>query len=276
MLALMVLAGTGNAPSAVIGTAGNVDADVAYRNAAGIAALLGFECPVAKGTHQSLIGPYPDTGDPFHGVDGLGGISSDLPSIPGSDAPSDPIPLLQGAVLATGPLTVIAHALAAGRPITEIVWMGGAVACGGNMSASAEFNAWLDPEACDRVLSSGVPLAMVPLDVTHQVSFDGKELAAMGALGKMAALASQSCAYICDRDSLVFPHDAVAVIAQLHPDLFGWEDRWVRCELSGGWTRGMTVVDRRHRGESGSVRVAMDVNTPAVKEILFEALRSLG
>ena len=53
------------------------------------------------------------------------------------------------------------EALNAGNPVTEIVWMGGAVACGGNMTPAAEFNAWLDPEAADLVLGSGARLSMV-------------------------------------------------------------------------------------------------------------------
>jgi inosine-uridine nucleoside N-ribohydrolase len=62
----------------------------------------------------------------------------------------------------------------------------------------------------------------------------------------------------------------------LHPELFEWEERWVRCELAGTWTRGMTVVDRRPNGVSGAVRIPVGVDVPAVKERIFEALRALG
>jgi inosine-uridine nucleoside N-ribohydrolase len=275
-LALLVLAGSGRPPRAVIATAGNVEADVAYRNAVGTMALLGLDCPVAKGFDSGLAGPYPETGDPFHGSDGLGGIGSLLPAGTLPKELPEPSALIEGAILATGALTVVADALNSQNPITEIVWMGGAVACGGNMTPSAEFNAWLDPEAADRVLSSGVPLSVVPLDVTLQVPLSPKDLIAMAELGQVAALAARACSHFHERGGRMIPHDAVAAVAHMDPELFQWEERWVRCELDGRWTRGMTVVDRRQHGEPGSVRLAVAVNPRAVKERIFEGLSSLG
>jgi inosine-uridine nucleoside N-ribohydrolase len=274
-LALLVLAGAGSSPSSVIGTGGNVAAELAYRNAVGTMALLGLDCPVAKGVDSGLACPYPDAGDPFHGSDGLGGIASLLPAVPVSKDLPGPIPLIEGLVLVTGALTVLAEALNSGNLITEIVWMGGAVAGGGNMTPAAEFNAWLDPEASDRVLTSGVPLSMVPLDVTLQVPLTADDLVAMAKLGKVASLAARACSHFHNRGSPMVPHDAIAAVAQLHPELFQWEDHWVRCELNGRWTRGMTVVDRRRNGEQGSVRIALGVDSMAVKDTIFEALRSL-
>jgi inosine-uridine nucleoside N-ribohydrolase len=275
-LALLVLAGAGRPPRAVIGTAGNVDAELTYRNAARTMAVLGIDCPVAKGRDSGLAGPYPETGHPFHGPDGLGGIASLLPEVPRPADPPAALPLIDGAVLATGALTLVAEALDARRQISEVVWMGGAVACGGNMTPTAEFNAWLDPEAADRVLSSGLRVSMVPLDVTLKVQLTPEDLSVMAAQGELAALAARACSHFHPGGGAMIPHDAVAAVAQLHPELFQWEERWVRCELDGHWTRGMTIVDRRQSGRSGQVRVAMDVNPPAIKERIFVALRLLG
>lgn len=275
-LALLVMSGAGSPPRAVIGTGGNVTSEVAYRNAAGTMALLGLDCPVAKGVDSGLATSYPDTGDPFHGSDGLGGVASLLSAIPASQDVPAPIPMIEGTILATGALTVVAEALNAGNPISEIVWMGGAVGCGGNMTPAAEFNAWLDPEAADVVLSSGARLSMVPLDVTHQVQLTADDLAIMANLGEVAALAARACSHFHNQGDAMIPHDAVAVAAQLQPELFRWEEHWVRCELDGRWTRGMTVVDRRPHGEPGSVRVALAVDSISVKKWIFDALRSLG
>jgi inosine-uridine nucleoside N-ribohydrolase len=275
-LGLLVMAGAGSPPRAVIGTGGNVSSDLAYRNAAGTMALLGLDCPVAKGVDSGFAAPYPDTGDPFHGSDGLGGVASCLPPIPPSTDHPAPIPMIEGAILATGALTLVATALKAGNPITEIVWMGGAVASGGNMTPAAEFNAWLDPEAADLVLASDVPLSMIPLDVTRQIHLTPDDLAVMAGLGEMAALAARACSHFHSQGGAMVPHDAVAVVANLQPELFRWEERWVRCELDGRWTRGMTVVDTRPHDEAGSVRVALDVDWMSVKKRIFEALRSLA
>jgi inosine-uridine nucleoside N-ribohydrolase len=274
-LGLLVMAGSGSPPRTVIGTGGNVTSDLAYRNAAATMALLGLDCPVAKGVDSGFASPYPDTGDPFHGSDGLGGMASHLPPVhPPKDLPAA-IPMIEGLVLATGALTLVAEALNAGNPITEIVWMGGAVACGGNMTPAAEFNAWLDPEAADLVLASDIPLSMIPLDVTRQIRLTPDDLAVMAELGEVSTLAARACSHFHNQGDPMVPHDAVAVVAMLQPELFAWEEYWVRCEQDGRWTRGMTVVDRRPHGEPGSVRVATDVQWEPVKERIFEALRSL-
>jgi inosine-uridine nucleoside N-ribohydrolase len=274
-LALVVLSGAGCPPAAVIGTAGNVDVDQAYVNAAGIVALLGIDVPVAKGAESGLLTQYPETGDPFHGADGLGGIASQLPALSGSEHPPEALSLLEGPVVALGALTMVAEAIARGRPITEIMWMGGAVGCAGNMTAVAELNAWLDADACDAVLSSGIPMSMVPLDVTHQVSLTREDAESLGNQGSRTDLVVRACAHFHDRGIDLFPHDAIAAVAHVRPELFGWEDRWVRCELTGVWTRGMTVVDRRSAGARGSVRVAVDLDAAAVKQTILEALRTL-
>ena len=72
-----------------------------------------------------------------------------------------------------GPLTNIAQAFlqapdVVGR-VQEIVLMGGAYFEGGNITPAAEFNIYVDPEAAEIVFKSGVPLVVMPLDVTHKV-----------------------------------------------------------------------------------------------------------
>ena len=86
---------------------------------------------------------------------------------------------------ALGPLTDIAMALVkapeiAGR-IREVVVMGGAGFELGNATPAAEFNIHVDPHAAAIVVDSGVPVTMVPLDVTHQVLSTPPRLAALRA-----------------------------------------------------------------------------------------------
>ena len=70
-----------------------------------------------------------------------------------------------------GPMTNIAHAIMIypelTRLIKEIIFMGGSM-IGGNMTTTAEFNAWADPEAMSIVLNSGIKCKMIGLDVTEK------------------------------------------------------------------------------------------------------------
>jgi len=73
-----------------------------------------------------------------------------------------------------GPLTNIALALEKDptikSKIKEIIFMGGAAMCLGNITPSAEFNIYVDPHAANIVLNSGVKTIMFGLDVTHKVN----------------------------------------------------------------------------------------------------------
>lgn len=85
-------------------------------------------------------------------------------------------------VLALGPLTNLAHAVAleprTGAAVSDLTWMGGTLDAAGNVpeSPQAEWNAWIDPEAAERVLNAGWIIRMVPLDATNRVPIGGQTL----------------------------------------------------------------------------------------------------
>ncbi len=129
-------------------------------------------------------------------------------------------------ILALGPLTNIA-ALALARPdlaakITDLVWMGGGVTAG-NHTASAEFNAFADPEAVAIVLGHGLPLRMVDLDLCRQVTAGPADVAAVRDAGgpHAAALAGMFAAFIDIAVSRGRPemalYDAAAAVAVAAP-----------------------------------------------------------
>jgi len=78
-------------------------------------------------------------------------------------------------ILALGPLTNLAHAVAVeprtGQGLRELIWMGGALMVPGNVpqAPTAEWNAWVDPEAAERVLGGRWQVRVVPLDATNRV-----------------------------------------------------------------------------------------------------------
>lgn len=84
-----------------------------------------------------------------------------------------PVPVT---IAAIGPLTNLALALRLAPDIADnierIVMMGGAFYVPGNVTPSAEFNWWFDPEAASVVLESPIPLEIFPLDTTDRVVLD--------------------------------------------------------------------------------------------------------
>ena len=83
-------------------------------------------------------------------------------------------------LIAVGPLTNLALGiqkdLEGMRKLKEVVIMGGAIRAKGNVTPYAEFNVYVDPLAAKIVFESGLPITLVPLDVTHQVFFTSRRM----------------------------------------------------------------------------------------------------
>jgi pyrimidine-specific ribonucleoside hydrolase len=272
-LAIAVLVGSGVDIDQVVATEGSLARSATARATARWLATLGGGVPVRLGADRGVASPYPGGRDPFHGEDGFAGLVDTLR--PAAE-PTEPWSELQGTVLCTGALTVVAEALRRGHDLDRVVWMGGSVACGGNMTAAAEFNAWMDPAAADAVLTAGVARAMVPLDLTRRFAWGEAEVASVRAAAPVAGLLADALGAVRRRDGTVVPHDAVAAVALLEPDLFAWSTRSVRCETTGAVTRGATVVDRRRAPLDGGVAVAEDVDVPRVTDRILAALGRLA
>ncbi len=171
-----------------------------------------------------------------HGPDGFGGIA--LPS-PSELKCVDHLAVYEQAVekhgsdlviLTIGPLTNLAAVLAkqpkllarAGR----IVIMGGAVWYKGNVTPHAEFNFHRDPTAAAAVLGAGLPVTVVPLDVTRQVAMDESHVAHLrrGRTRGGAILADMIRfpleQEIEDGKGKFLVHDATALGVVLWPKLF--------------------------------------------------------
>ncbi len=173
---------------AVTGVSGNVPVDSVFLNIQKVLSLIqpAGRPIIARGSSQPLRGKaiYAPS---VHGEDGLGGISIEIRE--GAEAwqvfpgPADElIPHLacqcpdELTVIAIGPLTNLALALqkdpAGMKKLRRVIIMGGAVRTRGNITPFAEFNFFIDPLAAARVFASGLPITLVPLDVTRQVFLD--------------------------------------------------------------------------------------------------------
>jgi inosine-uridine nucleoside N-ribohydrolase len=130
------------------------------------------------------------------------------------------------------------------------VIMGGAGFEIGNVTPAAEFNIHVDPHAAAIVLESGIPITMIPLDVTHQVLSTPPRIAALNALLNRCgpAVASLLSGFEEARASKfgergMALHDPCVIAYLLCPELFTGREVNVAVEKASPLTTGMTVVD---------------------------------
>lgn len=158
---------------------------------------------------------------------------------------------------ALGPLTNIAMALIKAPDIAarieQIVLMGGGYFEGGNITPTAEFNIFVDPEAAQTVLKCGAPIVMMPLDVTHQMISTPERIAAFKAIGNQSGKAIAAMLGFSERFDLKkygWPgaplHDPCVTAYMIAPEIFEGRLCNVEVECASPLTRGMTVADYWH------------------------------
>jgi purine nucleosidase len=186
-----------------------------------------------------------------------------------------------------GALTNIALALNKAPEIAsrvrELVMMGGGFFEGGNITPAAEFNIYVDPQAADIVFKSGIPIVMMPLDVTHRVLTHKARVEKIKAIGSPAAVAMAEMLEFFERFDIEKYgsdggplHDPTVIAYLLRPDLFKGRDCNVEIETKSELTMGMTVVDWwRVTGRNPNARVMREVDADGFFELLTERLARL-
>ena len=185
-----------------------------------------------------------------------------------------------------GPLTNIATAIqkepAILAKIPQIVLMGGAHDHG-NMTPSAEFNIWLDPEAARIVVNCGRPIRMIPLDATHRALVSIEDCQRLRALGTPAGEAAArftlkriegyDASQPMHRAGAAPVHDALAVCSIIDPSIVTTHHIPVDVEVFAELSVGRTVCDFRFRGgRPANVDFAMDADEPKFVRMLLEIL----
>ena len=302
---LLALRSPGVHVEAVTTVAGNVAVERATSNARRILAVAAPDPrpPLAAGASAPLKRALV-TAHQVHGQDGLGNLERFVepdgrpryPEPPTAiEMRSAPEVILDAVdrwgaeltIVALGPLTNLARALQqdprrlgrAGR----IVVMGGAIGVPGNITPAAEFNFYVDPEAAAAVLDGGLPVELVPLDVTRRV------VLAQAALTEQLLRCSDRVArFILDftlhgfafggerEGGGIVLHDPLAMAVALDPSLVALEPLHVDVECEGRLTRGLSLADRReipsHRKRASTCRVAVDVDAERVLRMVLERL----
>jgi purine nucleosidase len=241
--------------------AGNVPLPLTTRNALLIAELAGRPTPVYAGADRPLARKLV-TAEHVHGKTGLDGIT--LPAPTRSPEPTHAVDYLidtlrthpPGTITLCplGPLTNIATAFQRAPDIiprvAEIVLMGGGCFEGGNITPAAEFNIYVDPEAADIIFKSGVPLVVMPLDVTHKALTSREWVEGMRTLGTPVGQAVASWTDFFERfDTAKYGsegaplHDPCVIAYLLQPALFTGRHINVEIETRSELTLGMTVAD---------------------------------
>jgi inosine-uridine nucleoside N-ribohydrolase len=189
-------------------------------------------------------------------------------------------------IIALGPLSNIAAALQQqpdlATQIGHLIILGGTLAGPGNVTPAAEFNIYCDAEAARDVFRSQVTKTVIPIDVTNRILFgfdmlqkipDGKSRTAQ-LLQRVLPGAFRSYRQNLGLEGIHL-HDAVAVVAVMHPEFFSMERMHGEVEADGTITHGVTVFDRRRHPENRpNVDVVVDVDTEAVTDCIYATLNA--
>lgn len=284
---LLALASPGFTIAGITTVAGNIGIETTTRNAGRLLTFAGREdIPVFRGAAAPLsrIGPEPLN---LHGEDGIGGVALPDPTkLPESRHAVEwladflmekPAGIVD--VLALGPLTNLARLILerpeAARRIGRIIAMGGAIHEHGNVGPRSEFNLWADPEAAAVVVTSGLPLVLIPLDVTRRVratrefvqtlAADEKPVAAM-----VASLIESYFEAATNGESRPL-HDPCVMLYALAPELFRIEELRLSVDTGDSEMAGALTINR----DSSPVQVALGVDGPGALDLLARCLTAV-
>lgn len=249
----------------IVAVAGNVGLHHNANNARKVVELSGRrDIPVYAGCARPMRRDLV-TAEHVHGDTGLNGPDLPDPTLPleaqhGVDYIIDTLMAADPGTITLctlGPLTNIAMALVKepriAERVQELVMMGGAYFEVGNITPAAEFNIYVDPEAADIVLRSGIKITILPLDVTHMIQSTPARLAAIKGLGNSTGQAVYEMLTFSEGFDLqkygwdgAPLHDPTVIAYLLQPSLFEGRACHVAIETASELTRGMTVADYWH------------------------------
>ena len=275
-------------------TQGNVTLEKATVNALSVLELAGAgHIPVARGSLLPLVQPLRASAF-VHGESGIG--NSKLPEPQAKPVPAHAVDFLIERVLAEpnqisifpiGPLTNIAMAIRKeprfAAAVKELVIMGGAILEYGNMTPQAEFNIYVDPHAAHIVFHSGIPMTLIPLDVTHKCLLKQEHVDRLMRVNTpisrfirdaMEVYLEASYALGYEGSSL---HDPLTLATVIAPELLTLKEYYVDVDISGGVSMGKTFADIPHvLKKPANMKVAMNVRGEEFIELFLQRMEDLS
>ena len=275
-------------------TQGNVTLEKATRNALSVLELArAGHIPVVAGSLLPLVNPLRASAD-VHGESGIG--NSKLPKPTAEPLQQHAVDYLIERVLAEpgeisifpiGPLTNIAMAIRKepkfAQAVKELVIMGGAISENGNVTPLAEFNIYVDPHAAHIVFHAGIPITLVPLDVTH------KTLLKQEHVDRLMKIDSPVSRFIKDAIEIYFQfsyergfsgcalHDPLTLATVIAPELLTLKEYYVDVDHSTGVAMGKSFADILNvTKKPANMKVAMDVRGDDFIELFLLRMESLA
>lgn len=275
-------------------TQGNVTLEKATRNALSVLELTNAtHIPVAAGSKYPLVQPPRSSAD-VHGASGLG--NSRLPDPRTRPVAQHAVDFLiervlaepdQLSIFAIGPLTNIAMAVRKeprfADAVKELVIMGGAIQVNGNTTPLAEFNIFVDPHAAYIVFHSGIPITLIPLDVTHQCLLRQEHV------DRLMKIKSPISRFIKDAVQVYFKfsydrgftgcalHDPLTLATILAPELLTLKEYFVDVDISSGVSMGKTFADIFNvTKQPANLKVAMEVRGDDFIELFLKRMELLA
>lgn len=267
---------------------GNVPVREVTQNVLYLKELLGLDVPVFSGAEvpksRKLV-----TAPEVHGNDGVGGYRTSRGiSIENWETGDAAQQIVRAAkehgkdltIVSLGPMTNLANAVSlnaeAIRGVKSIIQMGGVFYGYGNTTEFTEFNIFVDPEAADFVLDSGVKVRFVPLDLTERLFMPRNLIDMLMKKSRredssLMSLLRKATHYYVDYHRKTeklngcYLHDPIAMAAAIRPEWFRFVDSFIAVETRGDLTSGMTITDFRKKAKSRNSQIG----------VAFDAVRFL-
>ena len=162
--------------------------------------------------------------------------------------------------------------------------MGGSIREGGNITPQAEFNIYADPHAAHIVFHSGIPIALIPLDVTHKTMLHASQIERLknidSRISRFIVEATSDYVQFSESKTGISAcalHDPLTLATVFSPELLTFEEHYVDVDISGGVSTGNTFADfYRTTGKPPNMKIALGVRGEEFVDLFLQRMEALS